>query len=417
MYLKKDRETGNLFSELFPFGGKLNEKNQWFKLSKIIPWDKMDRVYAKYFSEIGRPAKDSRRVTGLLIVKHRKSYSDRDLIDEFSENIYVQYFCGYEQFISGKEINYSTLCKLRKRLGKEYFKSFEKELIEILVKEKVLRPKELMLDATVCPSDITYPTDIKLLNVVREWLCDKINYIRRKAEIKEKVRTYRRVARKLYLSCQKKRRKSKKMILKAKKKLIRYVRRNLKQFETIFLKASGKLKLKIKEELENRLKVARKIYEQQKEMVEKKVNKIKDRIVSFHLPEVRPIVRGKDGKKVEFGPKVVLSYVDGFGFLDKISFDAYNESTELKNSLNTFKERFDKAPDCVTTDRIFGTRENRRLLHALDIEDNFIPLGRSSPDKSKQKRIKKAQKRRNRIEGMIGTGKCKYKLERVRYRI
>ena len=72
MYRGKDKETGSLFSEIFPFGGSLDEENEWIKLSRLIPWAKMEEVYAKYFSEIGRPGKDSRLITGLMIIKHGK---------------------------------------------------------------------------------------------------------------------------------------------------------------------------------------------------------------------------------------------------------------------------------------------------------------------------------------------------------
>lgn len=417
MYRGKDRETGNLFPEIFPFGGSLDEDNQWIKLLELIPWDKMDAVYAKYFSEVGRPGKDSRLITGLMIIKHRKGYSDRELIDQFLENPYLQYFCGYEHFVKKGEIHYSTLSKLRKRLGKEYFKQFEKELLAVLVRERIVKPRGVMLDATVCPANITYPTDIKLLNVVREWLCEKINWLRKTGGLKEKVRTYRRKARAVYLNAQKKKRKSKKMVQKAKKSLLRYVRRNLEQFEQVLSKVAEGIKGEIKEELEIRLETARKIYQQQKEMVDKKVYRVKDRIVSFHWPEVRPMVRGKDGREVEFGPKAHLSLVDGFTFLDKISYDAYNESQELKRSLKAYRDRFGKLPEGVIADRIYGTRWNRKLVKKLHIKDTFQPLGRAKLSADKRKEVRKAQRKRSRIEGVIGNGKSKYQLDRVRYRI
>lgn len=417
MYRSKDKQNENLFSEIFPFGGSLDEENQWIKLSNLIPWDKMDRIYARYFSEIGRPGKDSRLVTGLIIIKHRKGYSDRDLVDQFLENPYLQYFCGYEHFVRKGEIHYSTLSKLRKRLGKDYFKKFEKELVRVLVKEKIVKARVVMLDATVSPANISYPTDIKLLNVVREWLCKKMNGLRKEFGIKEKIRTYRRKARKLYLSVQKKKRKSKKVIEKVKKSLLRYIRRNLRQFEDIWKKVEKKAKEKTKEKIEKRLEVAKKIYSQQKEMVEKNVHRVKDRIVSFHWPEIRPIVRGKEGKEVEFGPKLHLSLVDGFAFLDKISYEAYNESGEIKRSLKAYRDKFGKLPGSVIADRIYGTRKNRKFLKKIRIKDAFPLLGKAKLSEKKCKEVRKAQRKRNQIEGMIGCGKRKYQLDRVEYRI
>jgi hypothetical protein len=56
-----------------------------------------------------------------------------------------------------------------------------------------------------------------------------------------------------------------------------------------------------------------------------KTYSVVDRIVSIHQPQVRPIVRGKEKSKVEFGSKINLSLVEGYAFLDHLSWDAYNE--------------------------------------------------------------------------------------------
>ena len=61
-YKIKDRKTGNLFSELLPYGGKLNPNNRWMKLHDLIPWEELENIYKKYFSDLGRPGKDSQLV-------------------------------------------------------------------------------------------------------------------------------------------------------------------------------------------------------------------------------------------------------------------------------------------------------------------------------------------------------------------
>jgi len=129
-------------------------------------------------------------------------------------------------------------------------------------------------------------------------------------------------------------------------------------------------------------------------------------------------VRGKSGKEVEFGPKAVLSYVDGYAFLDKFSFDAFNESTSLEEDINQHEKRFGRLPGCVITDNIYGTRENRRMLYDKKVRASLIPLGRRKNEQIADiKWIKKKQRNRNRIEGIIGTGKNKYGLERILYKI
>ena len=117
----------------------------------------------------------------------------------------------------------------------------------------------------------------------------------------EKVRTYKRKARKLFLNFSKKKQKTRKMIKKSKKEMLQYVRRNLKQLR----ERLHHIDESARPEIEKLLEIAQRIYEQQYHMYKEKVNKIDERIVSWWREYVRPIKRGKGGRKnVEFGPKV-----------------------------------------------------------------------------------------------------------------
>src|SRR3989338_2451343 len=415
MYQATNRATEPLFPELFPWSGKLNEDNEWIKLEKIIPWETLEGIYGRYFSlNKGRPAKDGRLIIGLLIVKHKKGLSDRRLVEELLENIYLQYFCGFRRLAEKKILHASSLTKIRKRLGKEFFARFEMEIIGKLVKDKIIKPKGLMVDATVVPANINYQTDHKLINKAREWVCEKISKIRKVIGLKNPIRTYKRVARKVFLSFQKKRRKTRAVIEVTRNKLLRFLRRNLSQLTELLKAAPADLARK----LQFKYETARTIYEQQKQMAKEKVRHIKNRVVSFHLPHIRPIVRGKDGKDVEFGPKAVLSWVNGFGFLDKFSFEAFNEACFLSDSLRAYKERFATLPPDVTADQLYGTRWNRKLLAKIKIGSAFKSLGRKARDDlARIIWVKKKQRARNKMEGIIGNAKEHYGLDRILYRI
>ena len=67
---------------------------------------------------------------------------------------------------------------------------------------------------------------------------------------------------------------------------------------------------------------------------------IPDRIVIISKPYVRPIVRGKESKNVEFGAKVNNILVDGISFIEKLSFNAFNEGTRLVHCLKMHKRLF-----------------------------------------------------------------------------
>lgn len=87
-----------------------------------------------------------------------------------------------------------------------------------------------------------------------------------------------------------------------------------------------------------RLDTIRTIYEQQKYMYDNHTHSVPDRIVSVSQPFVRPIVRGKAGKPVEFGAKLDISVVDGWTRLECCSFDAYNEAVNLQEMAERFRE-------------------------------------------------------------------------------
>lgn len=415
-YKSKDRLTGSLFSELLPFGGKLNTDNRWIKMHDLIPWLELEEIYRKYFSNLGRPGKDSQLINGLLIIKHQMVLSDVEVVELFLENPYIQYFCGYDQFVVSREIEASTLARVRKRLGVEYFRKFEDEILEILKSHKIINDKEQMVDATVFPSNVTYPTDTGLIENARQWVVEVIKKVIKAEGVKKKVRTYCRKAKRVYAKFQKKRRHSEKEIRKTKKQLLQYVRRNISQLRDL-LTDIKEIPHHTLRQIKNRLIVAENIYWQQRTMLKKKVRSIEKRIVSFHRPEVRPIVRGKSGKDVEFGPKASVSCVDGYLFLDKFSYEAFNEGVVLKEDISEHKRKFGKEPEVVITDKIYGNLENRKMLKEKGIKASLIPLGRKCErSKEEEKWVRQKQDKRSEIEGKIGVAKVHYGLERVLYK-
>ena len=263
MYKIKDRATGLLFKELLPFGGKLDENNRWLKISRLIPWEELEELYASYFSNRGRPGIDGRLVIGLFLLKHMTGLSDEELVLELKENVYWQSFCGLKEFQSASLLDSSSLAKLRQRLGVKYFRELESRTYKLLVDLKLIRGKGVLSDGTVFCENITYPNDVGLLNDAREWIVENIKKLSK--SIGKKYRTYCRVARKCYLNFSKKKQKNKKFIKKTKKQMLQYVRRNIKQLEEI-VEAMREKGLLVKQKVKERFCVVKKMYAQQLEM-------------------------------------------------------------------------------------------------------------------------------------------------------
>ncbi len=157
-------------------------------------------------------------------------------------------------------------------------------------------------------------------------------------------------------------------------------------------------------------------------MYKDKSRRCDDRIVSIHQPHVRPIVRGKASHKVEFGSKINVSMVDGIAMVDHIGWDAYNESTDLIDQVERYKQRFGCYPEVVLVDNIYRTRANRRYMKTHHIRFRGKPLGRPKKETAEnavQMRQEKLQRRQdaiNRIpiEGKFGQGKNGYRLNYIR---
>lgn len=414
-----------IFKELTPYSGQIDIGNRWIKLSKLVPWDEMDVIYRRYFDDNKQSViKNCRLILGLLLGQMLLELGDRPILEYFHENPYFQYFCGQDTFVVKTDkaiIHHTLLSKRRKRLGKGYVAQFEREILNVLKKKGLIKGKKLILDATVFPANITYPNDVKLLNTVREYLCKTILDVKNTYDPKGRIRTCRRTARKLYLNFQKTKRKSTKLIRLTRNKMIRYVRRNIRQLEAALDQAND-LKEWQRQRIEAHLAVAKEILVQQLHMATTRGRHVANRIVSFHWPEVRPMIRGKDGKAVEFGPKAHMALVDGYAFLDHAQYDSFHEGIQLESCLGKHHDRFGKHPDIVLADQLYANRNNRALLEEKQIPHSFKRMGRppneSKEDKQKYRRqFKHKQGQRNHIEGSFGHLKNRFNLDKIKWTV
>ena len=277
------------------------------------------------------------------------------------------------------------------------------------------------MDATCTPADIRYPTDLSLLNEAREKTEGIIDTLHQRHKGKRpKARTYRKKARKEYLAVAKKRKPSAKKIRQAIRKQLQCVRRNLQHIENLSREgnAGGHSDLRmLNRRMHKNLLVIKELYRQQKKMYDEKTHRVEHRIVSISQPHVRPIVRGKASADVEFGAKISVALVDGYAFLEKLSWEAYNEAGELKDHLENYKSRFGHYPESVHVDQIYRNRENRRYCKERGIKMSGPPLGRRPNDPCEKSKVKKETRQseidRIPIEGKFGNGKRRYGMDNI----
>ena len=373
---------------ILPFSGSLDGNNRWVRLAHLLPWDDLVSIYARDLSKsLGRATKDLRIELGTLIIQELMDYEDREVVAQIQENPYLQYFLGYEEYRYRKVFDPSLLVTIRKRLDRAAIAELTRVVAEChkLMEEMVSNEKadkddasdgdegeekgessvgdkeqkdgqsvpestdtaesedsksvthrgELIIDATAAELEIPYPTDLGLLNEARlqsERIIDVLWSV--SSGEGRKPRSYRRKARKAYLSVSKKRQRSRKIIRKGIKQQLQYLRRNIKSINKLLDEVSPHLvKLVLKRRDRQLIETIGLVYEQQQTMYKEKSRRIDNRIVNLYQPWIRPIKRGKAGSDVEFGPKLSVSLVDETAYVDYFSWEAFNEGTHLKEQV------------------------------------------------------------------------------------
>lgn len=284
----------------------------------------------------------------------------------------------------------------------------------------------LKIDATVADQQIRYPTDLGLLSTSRQESERLIDQLYPQTGLAKKPRTYRKNASKSYLAVVKRKKKSKNLIRKAIGKQLRCLKRNLGHIQALLNHIQRKSAtptnipfLPLNKRDQKIYCVIQEIYRQQEQMYKNKTHRHPDRIVNIYQPYVRPIVRGKDKANVEFGGKISVSECGGMSRVGRISWDAFNESKDLKMQVEQYAKSYGYYPEVVLADRIYQTRENREWLKEHHIRTAGKPLGR--PPKEKLSAYQKRKRRkelgqRNLIEGKFGQAKNAYGLSNIRAR-
>lgn len=447
--LRNDPNQPEFLDFYLPFGGKLQTTNRWVKLAAMMPWSVVESCYSDSLAGtgMGSPARSGRIAYGALVIKERLGLTDEETVEQIRENPYLQYFLGLHEFRQEPLFDPSLMVHFRSRFTEDHHRRINEEIITQATTasesdndsnddggEGKLREEtagddsdspshegKLLVDASCTPADITYPTDLKLLGEAREKTEHFIDVLHAPSSGKmKKPRTYRRKARKQHLAVAKQKSPGRKKIRKAIGQQLRYIKRNLGHIDEMLGRGASL------EELSGYelkcLQVIHELYRQQSLMFHQNLRSVPDRIVSISQPHVRPIVRAKAGKKVEFGAKISIAHLaGGYVALDRVSWDPYNESADLIGQVEGYHRRFGYYPKSVHADAIYRTRANRAWCKEHGIRLSGKPLGRPPKETSENAALLKARRKQTRqdeldripVEGKFGNAKRKGTLDRI----
>ena len=381
------------------------------QLYQAIPFSSLATLFPSLSS---RGAPGFFGIEGMIALQVLKAYlnlSDDKLRQRINTDWALQYFCGIHlgpgQMIKDKDI----VGRCRRYLAEQIdYDAFQEQLASYW-STHIQQQSATLMDATSYELAIRYPTDTKLLWECCEWLWSLIDHwtseLRQPRLRRKQKQVYER-----YVAFQKLRRKPRSRRISITRSLLRLLKKALTCWAELKQTYGSTIVLSARQML--RKLTVEQIYDQQLLHFEQPDAKIKDRIVSLSQPWVRPIVRGKEIKKVEFGPKVHLFNVDGISFVEHFSFDNFNEALRLPATVERHERYFEKCRH-LGADNIYGTNANRR--YCAGMTTTFVPKGRKPkvPDPVVRKLKKQLRSARAaHMEGAIGNEKLHYGLNRIK---
>jgi len=406
-YTLFDLDSPN-FTKLYLF----KNKTDLGSIYQTIDWSSLIELLPEKKTMSGAPSwLPPQGYFGLIFLKHYTKLSDEKLLERFNTDWAIQMFCG--ALLSDNEMirDNSFVSSVRGFLGGCVdFEEFQRKIIENW-KEEIPDKNVLLEDATCYEVYIRFPTDVKLLWEACEWLWEKqMPEICKKNKLKVPRSKYKEQHNK-HLVYSKLRKKSHRKTKARRRVTLQLLLKGITEFQRI-LNQTKAIDLGPKDA--GIFKTIKIIYQQQKHHFDNPKAKIPDRIVSIYKPYIRPIVRGKENKPVEFGMKVHKMQVGGINIIEHQSYNAFNECKRLKNSTLKHKKMFGECTH-ISADKIYATNENRRYCTKNKIQTNFCRKGAGKDDKP-TKEIKGIlnKQRSTSLEGSFGTEKEHYLLNKIK---
>jgi IS5 family transposase len=366
----------------------INPKHPLCKLAKRIPWKQIEHHFSGLYATTGRPAKSTRLMVSLLIVKQLYNLSDESVVERWVENPYFQFFSGESVFQWNLPCHPTDLVYFRRRIGEEGVKKIFQ--VSIALHGNKAKEKEVLVDTTVQEKNITFPTDTKLYKRMIDHCVDIAN--------KERItlrQSYRRTTKKLLLAQRfRNHPKNRKKAVVAQRKLKTIAGRLVRELER-------KLPAHALAHYAGEISIFHKVLHQKKDSTNK--------IYSLHEPQVYCISKGKEHKKYEFGSKASIAVTKNSGIIvgaRSFEVNTYDGHT-LPETLRHTTELVGRRPTVAICDKGF---RGQRTIEGTDI---VIPKRALKHASTYQKRKARQQfRRRAGIEAIISHLKFDYRLVR-----
>lgn len=348
----------------------------------------------------------------LMMLKNYYGCSDAKLIELLNGNVYMQYFCDLVLPIDSPLTNFKLVSQIRMELAK---KLDVRKLQETLAKNWLPYMSDLdkvLVDATCYESELRFPTNQKLLWECIVWNFNQMKSLCEILKIKLPRTKYIDWC-KRYNHYSRKRKKTSKHRTKTTRGLLKLLYKLNGELSKIENQQSFEQTTKYKKQR----RIISLIYQQQSKIFTTGKS-VPDRIVSISKSYIRPIVRGKEVKQVEFGAKVNKLQIDGINFIEHIEYRAFNEGTRLQSSVFCAQNLTKSKIKIVGADAIYATNKNRTFTSSNKIQTDFVRKGKAGKDENHRKILAREIKkeRATKLEGSFGKEKEHYCLRKIKAR-
>jgi len=363
---------------------QLNQKHPLYLLANKINWSVFEDAFKKHYSDkMGKPAKPIRLMVSLLILKYVRNVSDESVVEQWSENLYYQYFSGQHHFLAAIPCVPTELVAFRQRIGEDGIELILKESIRVNNPPEDTKGTVVSVDTTVQEKNITYPTDDKLYKKIIK----KCSNIAREEHIDVR-QSYTHTVKKLsYLQRFKTTKNGAKAARKANKKVKVIAGRLVREL-------GRKLSAERNAIYESDLKLYQRVIDQKRSDSNK--------VYSLHEPDVKCYSKGKEHKKFEFGSKASILIDQSTGIImGALNFtETLHDSKTLPQVLDQYERLTGKQAAEVFVDRGY------RGMVQYKTSKIYVP----KPDKNISKAKRKKHSSRAAIEPVIGHLKSNYRL-------
>ena len=396
------------------------------KLYLTIPFKKLSTLFPVKKNKCGaRPIFTTEGGIGLMFLKSYLKLSDEKIIDQLNcGNWVMQWFCGI-RLAEGELIkDRGIISRWRVKLGKYLDEQAIQKILAKAWKEDIQDQQTNVSDATCYESYVRYPTDVKLLWECIDWLHNQMSALCAHTKTPHPRNKFRDI-KAAFGSYSRKRRKSYKATRRLKKRLLYLLKKMLGQISPLigFWKMNAALTAKtpgkslIKPDFFKRLSLVKKVYRQQQLHYDRPDVRIPNRIISLFKPYLRPIVRGKETKRVEFGKKVHKMMIGGIGFIEYWDFEAFHEGIRTIKTIWKHRKYFGECR-LFGGDQIYATNKNRKYCSKNGIFTCFKRKGRAGKNEKQAALMRGliAKERTTVLEGSFGNEKNHYGLDKIKAR-